>query len=72
MGVLNDLEKIGQSLWYDNIQRAMLQNGEIEGMILRGEIKGMTSNPSIFQNAITKSTDYNTQLQTLAWAGFYC
>lgn len=69
MDVLNDLEKIGQSLWYDNIQRAMLQNGEIEGMILRGEIKGMTSNPSIFQNAITKSTDYATQLQTLAWAG---
>ncbi len=70
MGVLIDLEKIGQSLWYDNIQRAMLQNGEIEGMILRGEIKGMTSNPSIFQNAITKSTDYTTQLKTLAWGGF--
>ncbi len=48
----------------------MLQNGEIEGMILRGEIKGMTSNPSIFQNAITKSTDYTTQLKTLAWGGF--
>jgi len=70
MGVLQDLEKIGQSLWYDNIQRVMLQNGEIEGMISRGEIKGMTSNPSIFQNAITKSTDYTTQLQTLAWAGY--
>jgi transaldolase/glucose-6-phosphate isomerase len=69
MGILNDLEKIGQSLWYDNIQRAMLQNGDIEGMILRGEIKGMTSNPSIFQSAITKSTDYTTQLQTLAWSG---
>ena len=69
MSVLQGLEKIGQSLWYDNIQRVMLQNGEIEGMISRGEIKGMTSNPSIFQNAITKSTDYTTQLQTLAWAG---
>jgi len=69
MGNLNDLEKIGQSLWYDNIQRVMLQNGEIEDMILRGEIKGMTSNPSIFQNAITNSTDYAIQLQTLAWAG---
>ncbi len=69
MGNLNDLEKIGQSLWYDNIQRVMLQNGGIEGMILRGEIKGMTSNPSIFQNAIANSTDYASQLQTLAWAG---
>jgi len=63
------LQKIGQSLWYDNIQRSMLQNGEIAGMIARGEIQGMTSNPSIFQNAIVKSTDYDIQVQTLAWAG---
>ena len=63
------LQKIGQSLWYDNIQRSMLQNGEIAGMISRGEIHGMTSNPSIFQNAIVKSTDYDIQIQTLAWTG---
>lgn len=63
------LQKIGQSLWYDNIQRSMLQNGEIAGMITRGEIQGMTSNPSIFQNAIVKTTDYDNQVQTLAWAG---
>lgn len=63
------LRKIGQSLWYDNIQRSMLQNGEIAGMIARGEIQGMTSNPSIFQNAIVKTTDYDIQVQTLAWAG---
>ena len=66
---LEKLEKIGQSLWYDNIQRSMLQNGAISEMIDRGEIKGMTSNPSIFQNAIAKSTDYDIQLQTLAWSG---
>jgi len=66
---LEKLEKIGQSLWYDNIQRSMLQNGAISEMINRGEIKGMTSNPSIFQNAIAKSTDYDIQLQTLAWSG---
>ncbi len=69
MKKLEALEKIGQSLWYDNIQRSMLQNGEIERMISRGEIKGMTSNPSIFQNAIVKSSDYMVQLQTLAWSG---
>ncbi len=63
------LEKIGQSLWYDNIQRSMIQNGEIARMIERGEIRGMTSNPSIFHNAIVKSTDYDVQLQTLSWAG---
>jgi transaldolase / glucose-6-phosphate isomerase len=47
----------------------MIQNGEITLMIERGEIKGMTSNPSIFHNAIAKSTDYDVQLQTLSWAG---
>lgn len=66
---LQALEVIGQSLWYDNIQRSMIQNGEISRMIDRGEIKGMTSNPSIFHNAIVKSTDYDIQLQTLSWAG---
>jgi transaldolase / glucose-6-phosphate isomerase len=63
------LKKIGQSLWYDNIQRSMIQNGEIARMIERGEIRGMTSNPSIFHNAIANSTDYDIQLQTQSWAG---
>ena len=69
MNNIEKLELIGQSLWYDNIQRSMLQNGEIRQMITRGEIKGMTSNPSIFQNAIAKTSDYDNQLQTLAWSG---
>lgn len=69
MEKLNTLARIGQSLWYDNIQRSMLQNGDIARMIVNGEIKGMTSNPSIFQNAIVNSTDYDRQLQTLSWTG---
>jgi transaldolase/glucose-6-phosphate isomerase len=69
MTLLADLEKAGQSLWYDNIQKSMLQNGSLEEMILKGEIKGVTSNPSIFLNAITKSKDYDSQIKTMAWAG---
>ncbi len=69
MEKLRSLDVIGQSLWYDNIQRRMLLNGEISKMISRGEIKGITSNPSIFQNAIVNSTEYDVQLQTLAWSG---
>ena len=59
----------GQSIWYDNIQRSLLQNGAMAGMIARGEIRGVTSNPSIFMNAVTKSQDYDASLLPLAEAG---
>jgi transaldolase len=62
------LHEAGQSIWYDNIQRGLLENGELAGMIQRGEIRGVTSNPSIFMNAITKSKDYDAGLVPLAQA----
>ena len=65
-----DLTALGQSLWYDNIQRRLLENGALGQMIARGEIRGVTSNPSIFQNAIAKSNDYDSALLPLAWAGW--
>jgi len=63
------LLELGQSIWYDNIQRSILKNGEFSGMIDRGEIRGVTSNPSIFMNAITKSSDYDASLALLAKSG---
>lgn len=63
------LLKEGQSVWYDNIQRSLLKNGELAGMIARGEIRGVTSNPTIFMNAITKSHDYDASLLPLIDAG---
>lgn len=48
--------ELGQSIWYDNIQRRLLENGELAGMIDNGTIYGVTSNPSIFNNAIGKSS----------------
>lgn len=67
---IKKLTKLGQSLWYDNIQRSLLENGGLEGMIRRGEIRGVTSNPSIFHNAIAKTNDYDSALTPLAWAGW--
>jgi len=64
------LISLGQSLWYDNIQRQLLRNGEMAGMIARGEIRGVTSNPTIFNNAIAKSQDYDEALKPMAWAGW--
>mgnify|MGYP006214687997 CR=1 FL=1 len=73
--VIQQLTELGQSLWYDNIQRRLLVRspegdaGELERMIERGEIRGVTSNPSIFLNAIAKTNDYDSALTPLAWYG---
>lgn len=64
------LADLGQSLWYDNIQRRLIENGELAGMIARGEIRGVTSNPSIFHAAIARTHDYDSALVPMAWAGW--
>ncbi|MHB8113268.1 MAG: transaldolase [Bellilinea sp.] len=69
MNTTTQLLEAGQSVWYDNIQRNLLKNGEMAGMIARGEIRGVTSNPSIFMNAITKSQDYDQSLLPLVDSG---
>ena len=70
MNPISKLTQLGQSLWYDNIQRKLLENGELKAMIERGEIRGVTSNPTIFNNAIAKTNDYDSALTPLAWAGW--
>ena len=69
MHTIQQLHAAGQSVWYDNIQRGLLDNGDLAGMIARGEIRGVTSNPTIFMNAITQSNDYDAGLAPLAQAG---
>jgi transaldolase / glucose-6-phosphate isomerase len=64
------LTALGQSLWYDNIERRLLENGELAAMISRGDIRGLTSNPTIFNNAIAKSTYYDSALIPMAWSGY--
>ena len=66
---IQELTQFGQSLWYDNIQRRLLENGDLAAMIERGDIRGVTSNPSIFHNAIAKSNDYDVSLISMAKAG---
>ncbi|MBL8097574.1 MAG: bifunctional transaldolase/phosoglucose isomerase [Anaerolineales bacterium] len=70
MNPIKKLTSLRQSLWYDNIQRKLLVNGELKAMIERGDIRGVTSNPTIFQNAIAKTNDYDSALIPLAWAGW--
>jgi transaldolase / glucose-6-phosphate isomerase len=67
---ISQLTSLGQSLWYDNIQRRLLESGELAAMIQRGDIRGVTSNPTIFHNAISKTNDYDSALVPLALSGW--
>jgi transaldolase len=67
---IKELTALGQSIWYDNIQRKLLENGELAAMIERGDIRGVTSNPSIFQKAIADSSDYDATLKPLLADGW--
>lgn len=66
----DELKKIGQSLWYDNIQRDLLKDGTIQRLIDSEKITGITSNPSIFKKAILSSARYQFPLKIMAWAGW--
>lgn len=59
---LQKLLQAGQSVWLDNIHREMLENGQFKALIDREEIRGVTSNPTIFMNAITKSANYDASM----------
>lgn len=67
---IEKLTALGQSMWYDNIQRKLLEDGGLRAMIERGDVRGVTSNPSIFNHAIANSTDYDAALIPMAWAGW--
>ena len=67
--IIGELKKNGQSIWYDNIERKLLEDGTLVGMVERGEIRGITSNPSIFNNAISKSNDYDQEIESLTKQG---
>jgi transaldolase/glucose-6-phosphate isomerase len=62
--VLN-LEKYGQSVWLDNINRNLIKSGELKNLIKEIGLKGVTSNPSIFQKAVSSGKDYDEQLKKL-------
>jgi transaldolase len=59
---LKQLNKIGQSIWLDSIDRTMLHNGELARRIREDSLTGMTSNPTIFQKALASGSAYDEQL----------
>ncbi len=67
--VFDELAQAGQSIWYDNIERGMIQSGELDRLIRESGVVGITSNPSIFEKAIGSSAAYDTPFRELALAG---
>lgn len=59
------LQELGQSVWLDFIRRNLITSGELQRLIDHDGLRGITSNPSIFEKAITGSTDYSDLLQQL-------
>jgi transaldolase len=59
----------GVSPWLDQIQRSMIQEGELERLVREDSLRGVTSNPAIFEKAIMGSSDYDDQVAELAKQG---
>ena len=62
-----ETQRLGQSIWYDNIRRGLITSGELQKLIEMG-VTGVTSNPTIFEKAIAGSTDYDDSLIEFAHA----
>jgi transaldolase/glucose-6-phosphate isomerase len=68
MTKLQELARLGQSIWYDNIRRGLLDSGELAALVEAG-VSGLTSNPTIFDKAIAGSADYDAELERLVGQG---
>jgi transaldolase len=65
MTKLQELEKLGQSVWLDFIHKAFIESGELHSLIGQG-VRGVTSNPAIFEKSIAGSADYDNDIERLA------
>jgi transaldolase len=69
---LQQLGMLGQSIWLDYIRRDLIAGGELRRLIEQDGLRGMTSNPAIFEKAITSSHDYDEDIRNMAIEGKDC
>ena len=69
MKATKELHDLGQSLWLDNITRDLLDSGTLKRYIDELSVTGLTSNPTIFEHAISKSKSYDTEIGRLLSTG---
>src|SRR3954467_14627700 len=63
------LTKAGTSVWLDQIRRSLIEDGELQRLIDEYSLRGVTSNPAIFEKAILGSPDYDDDLREMAEEG---
>ena len=66
---LVEVQKLGQSIWYDNIRRGLITSGELQQMVENDGLLGVTSNPAIFEKALAGSPDYDQAAKALITQG---
>jgi transaldolase / glucose-6-phosphate isomerase len=66
---IQELASYGQSIWLDQMRRSLLTSGELEKLVEQDGLRGVTSNPTIFQKAISGSKDYESEIRQLTEEG---
>jgi transaldolase/transaldolase/glucose-6-phosphate isomerase len=66
MNRLQQIHDLGQSIWLDFFDREIMNNGKLQKMIDEDDLSGITSNPSIFEKAVTSSSDYDDDIRKMA------
>lgn len=69
MNPLKQLSSFGQSIWLDYIKRDLITTGQLKKLISEDNLRGITSNPNIFENAITKSHCYDDEIKRMSDKG---
>ena len=62
---LLEVHQLGQSIWYDNIRRSLITSGELRALVEHDGVCGVTSNPAIFEKALSNSADYDQDMRAL-------
>ncbi len=66
---LGKLKSLGQSIWLDYIRRDLISSGELRRLIVEDGLRGITSNPAIFESSITGSHEYDEDIRAMALQG---
>jgi transaldolase len=66
---LKRIQEFGQSVWLDNLDQSLIEDGTLQDMVERDGLRGVTSNPSIFKKAIADTETYQERIATLARDG---
>src|SRR6266545_3897424 len=64
IGSIHDLPRQGQSLWYDGLKRDLIRTGKLAHLIEEG-VRGLTTNPAIYEKAIGETGDYDADIAAL-------